>query len=108
MNNAVRKNGRKPGDLLEDLSDFTEAERQELAEDEEFNRSLDGSNFSEFAVKVPTGHKIGRPKIGDKITIILNPELIERLKTVSASRGIGYQTMIRMMLVEKIADYEKP
>lgn len=48
----------------------------------------------------------GRKKIGVKISLTLGSELIERLKNVSGKRGIGYQTMIRLILNEKVKDYE--
>jgi predicted DNA binding CopG/RHH family protein len=37
-----------------------------------------------------------------QISLRLDPQLITRLKTVAARRGIGYQTLIRRWLIERL------
>jgi predicted DNA binding CopG/RHH family protein len=38
-----------------------------------------------------------------QISLRLDRETISRLKTLARKRGIGYQTMIRMWVVERLA-----
>lgn len=49
----------------------------------------------------------GRPKIGRKISITLPEKLILELTKAGEERGIGYQTMARVILVEKTKEYVK-
>ena len=89
---------------------LTEAEKQEeLKRDDEFLASFDGIDWKnirkEGAIVHPKSLR-GRKKIGENISLTLGSELIERLKNVSGKRGIGYQTMIRLILNEKVQDYE--
>jgi predicted DNA binding CopG/RHH family protein len=37
-----------------------------------------------------------------QISLRLDPEVIEQLKTVAARKGIGYQTLIRMWVMERL------
>lgn len=81
-----------------------------FAEDESFEDSLDSIDWKKqaaSALRIEPKALRGRKKIGEKISITLEKELIERLKTVSSSKGIGYQTMIRYIINEKLGDYEK-
>jgi predicted DNA binding CopG/RHH family protein len=38
-------------------------------------------------------------------SIVLEPELIERLRKVGAKRGLGYQTMLKVIVREHLDDY---
>ena len=51
--------------------------------------------------------KRGRPKIGEKFQITAPDELVEMLKKAGDMRGVGYQTMARIILKEKIQEYLK-
>ena len=90
---------------------MNENERNKIfSEDEAFEDSLDSIDWKKqaaSAVQIEPKALRGRKKIGEKISITLEKELIERLKTVSSSKGIGYQTMIRYIINEKIGEYEK-
>lgn len=46
--------------------------------------------------------KIGRKKIGKRISLILPEETISQLTELSKEKGIGYQTLARMFILEKI------
>lgn len=89
---------------------LTEAEKQEeLKRDDEFLASFESADWEKArkaGVFVQPKALRGRKKIGVKISLTLGSELIERLKNVSGKRGIGYQTMIRLILNEKVKDYE--
>ena len=92
------------------MKKLTESEQQEeLKRDDEFLDAFDGIDWKkirkEGAIVQPKSLR-GRKKIGEKISLTLGSELIERLKNVSGKRGIGYQTMIRLILNEKVQDYE--
>jgi hypothetical protein len=50
----------------------------------------------------------GRPSVGKRRSIILPDELIERLKTLADKLNVGgYQPLIRLILSEKLSEYEK-
>lgn len=49
----------------------------------------------------------GRPKIGRKISLTLPEELIQKLSKNGEKKGIGYQTYIRMILLEAMENEEK-
>lgn len=38
-------------------------------------------------------------------SIVLSPDLIEKLKTKAAKRGIGYQTMLKIIVHEHVDEY---
>lgn len=83
---------------------------KELREEEAFEESLEQVDWRkalEGGVQVQPKALRGRKKIGEKISLILEEDLIERLKNVSKMRGIGYQTMIRVMINENISKYER-
>ena len=47
----------------------------------------------------PTSQRMGRPRIGKKITLTLPEETIKDLRIRAAKRGLGYQTYARMILM---------
>ena len=73
--------------------------------EEELDAYLDendvGSLLSEVEAQVvsPTAKRMGRPRIGKKITLTLPEETIEKLRARAAKRGMGYQTYARMILM---------
>ena len=77
--------------------------------DKKFEEEFEKTDFSKSGVK-PTlikasQRKGGRPKIGRKLSIILPENLIVKLQHAGKKRGVGYQTMIRMICSENINDY---
>jgi uncharacterized protein (DUF4415 family) len=48
----------------------------------------------------------GRPPLGDQkriaISFRIDPELLAKLRTVAAARGVGYQTLAHELLEEKL------
>jgi predicted transcriptional regulator len=44
--------------------------------------------------------------LGASITIRLDPELAERLRAIARRRGLGYTSLARQMLEERINQYE--
>lgn len=47
----------------------------------------------------PKSQRMGRPRIGKKITLTLPEETIEALRIRAAKKGLGYQTYARMILM---------
>ncbi len=47
----------------------------------------------------PAPKRMGRPRIGKKITLTLPEETIEDLRVRGAKLGLGYQTYARMILM---------
>lgn len=62
---------------------------------------------AEQGVLLDASERIGRPRIGKKISLTLPEELIDKLKREAQKKGIGYQTYARMILMEKMTD-KKP
>ena len=52
--------------------------------------------------------KGGRPKIGRKLSIILPEYLIKQLQVAGKLKGVGYQTMIRIICAENVEEYVNP
>ena len=55
--------------------------------------------------------KIGGPdvpprRLGASITIRLDPDLAERLRAIARRLGVGYTSLARQMLKERITQYE--
>jgi predicted DNA binding CopG/RHH family protein len=48
--------------------------------------------------------KLGRKKIGKRISLILPEETILELNQISKEKGMGYQTLARMFILEKIEE----
>ena len=55
----------------------------------------------------PLKTRMGRPKIGKKITLTLPEETIEDLRKRAAKKGMGYQTFARMILMELPPDEDR-
>lgn len=52
--------------------------------------------------------KVGRKKIGKRISLVLPEETITQLTELSKEKGIGYQTLARMFILEKIGQSARP
>ncbi len=50
--------------------------------------------------------KKGRKTIGKRVSIILPEDLIKSLVTLGKEKGLGYQTLARVILLEKIEELE--
>ena len=57
------------------------------------------------AVWIPP--KKGRKPIGKRISIILPQDLIETLIILGKEKGLGYQTIARVILLEKIKEIKE-
>lgn len=92
------------------------AKRKKKSRMEEIDAELEMADFSrvttKHAVKMAELHeareKRGRPSVGKRRSIILPDELIERIKKVADKMNIGgYQPLIRLILSEKLMEYEE-
>ena len=90
--------------------------RKAKSQMDDVDAALEKADFSEVttkhALKMAEIHesreKRGRPSVGKRRSIILPDELIERIKKVADKLNIGgYQPLIRLILSEKLAEYEK-
>lgn len=89
--------------------------RKAKSQMDDVDAALEKADFSEVttkhAFKMAEIHesreKRGRPSVGKRRSIILPDELIERIKKVADKLNIGgYQPLIRLILSEKLAEYE--
>lgn len=77
--------------------------------DQKIETWLENTSLSEAITKgvvIDPSKRRGRPAIGQKINLVLSEELVERLRRAGNKRGIGYQTLARMILMDKVAEYE--
>lgn len=51
--------------------------------------------------------KAGRKKIGKRVSLILPEDSILQLTQLSKEKGMGYQTLARMFILEKIEETKK-
>lgn len=51
--------------------------------------------------------KAGRKKIGKRVSLILPEDSIRQLTQLSKEKGMGYQTLARMFILEKIEETAK-
>lgn len=70
-------------------------------DDELENLEITEQHF-EKAAFIPA--KKGRKTIGKRVSIILPDELIKSLMVLGKEKGLGYQTLARVMLVEKVEE----
>jgi predicted DNA binding CopG/RHH family protein len=81
-------------------------------QDENFDKEFEESDFGEGnnvpeAVLVSASQRKGRPRVGRKFNVTMPEELIALLQKAGEKRGVGYQTMIRMICTEQIREYVK-
>jgi predicted DNA binding CopG/RHH family protein len=77
-----------------------------------FDQEFEESDFGEGenvpkAVLISTSQRRGRPRVGRKFNVTMSEELIALLQKAGEKRGVGYQTMIRMICTEQIREYVK-
>lgn len=76
---------------------------------DEFFMNTDFSRSGIEPVLIKTSErKGGRPKIGRKLSIVLPEELIKQLQIAGKMKGVGYQTMIRIICSENVDEYVHP
>ena len=73
--------------------------------DELFEKTDFGAEAKDSTWVKTSERKGGRPKIGRKLSIILPEELISILEKAGKKKGVGYQTMIRIICTEKVSEY---
>lgn len=71
-------------------------------EEAEFWETHDSTEFLEETEPVEVTFVDARPP-KKQISIRLDPEAIGRLKAIAARKGVGYQTLIRMWVMERLA-----
>ena len=81
-------------------------------QEDKFEKEFEESDFGEDinipkAVLISASERKGRPRLGRKLNVIMSEELIALLQEAGQKRGVGYQTMIRMICTEHIHEYVK-
>ena len=81
-------------------------------QENKFEKEFEESDFSEGnnvpkAVLVSAAQRKGRPRVGRKFNVTMPEDLIALLQKAGEKRGVGYQTMIRMICAEQISEYVK-
>ena len=80
------------------------------------SRKNKDTQLKEFETK-DLGHDIARSKAAVVVrpktrqmptSIFLDPSIIEKLRNKAEKRGIGYQTLIRMWILEQLATQAEP
>ena len=71
--------------------------------EKKFDKLFDTTDFSKL-VEAPVGipGRAGRKKIGRKIAITLPEDALDEIKELADEKSIGYQTLIRMMVMESL------
>lgn len=77
-----------------------------------FEKDFEESDFGEGknvpkAVIISASQRKGRPRVGRKFNVTMPEDLIALLQKAGEKRGVGYQTMIRMICTEQIQEYVK-
>ena len=72
-----------------------------LEEESEFWDTHDFTDYLDDTTEVDVTIIDARPRKA-QISLRLDPQTITRLKTVAARRGVGYQTLIRMWVMERL------
>ena len=70
-----------------------------------FEKAVEDTDFGSLIEKVEIiPGRVGRKKIGTKIAIILPDEILQELKSLAEKKAIGYQTLIRIIVLEKLEE----
>ena len=72
-----------------------------LEEEADFWDTHDSTDYLDDTTEVDVTFVDARPR-KTQISLRLDPQTITRLKTVAARRGVGYQTLIRMWVMERL------
>jgi predicted DNA binding CopG/RHH family protein len=71
-------------------------------EESDFWDTHDSTDYLDNLPEIDARFVDVRPKT--MVSLRLQPELIEQLKVLAKQKGIGYQTLIRMWLMERLDD----
>ena len=71
-------------------------------EEADFWDTHDSADFLDELIPVDVTFVDARPR-KTLISLRLDPEVIDQLKVTARQRGIGYQTLIRMWVMERLA-----
>lgn len=74
---------------------------------QDFDELFENTDFGDTDVEGVVIKRKGRPPIGRKFNVVMPEELIGLLEKAGKQKGVGYQTMIRIICTEKIDDYLK-
>ena len=74
---------------------------------QDFDELFENTDFGDTDVDGVVIKRKGRPPIGRKFNVVMPEELIGLLEKAGKQKGVGYQTMIRIICTEKIDDYLK-
>ena len=90
-----------------------ERKKSMKTQEHKFEKEFEESDFGEEGnspnpVLISASERKGRPRVGRKFNVIMPEELIALLQLAGEKRGVGYQTMIRMICTEQISEYVKP
>ncbi len=77
-------------------------EFKSLEEESEFWDTHDFTDFFDDMVDVDVEAEFGRPE-RVPVAVYLAPEAVTQLEVVAKQRGINYQTMLRVWLMERLA-----
>ena len=72
-----------------------------LQEEADFWDTHDSTDYLDDTTEVDVTFVEARPR-KTQISLRLDPQTITLLKTAAARRGVGYQTLIRMWVVERL------
>ncbi|MCA9998991.1 MAG: hypothetical protein KDE56_24680 [Anaerolineales bacterium] len=74
---------------------------QDEKEESDFWDTHDSTEFFDEFEEVDIDIIDARPRL-KQISLRLDPQTIDALKNMAATKGIGYQTMMRMWIVERL------
>ena len=76
--------------------------------DYDMDEELENFEITEEVMKnarlIPAKNSAGRKKIGRRISIVLPEEVIEELTDIGKQKGLGYQTIARLFIMQKVED----
>lgn len=73
-----------------------------LQEEADFWDTHDSTDYLDDTTEVDITFVDARPR-KTQISLRLDPHTIAQLKTIAAQRGVGYQTLIRMWVMERMS-----
>jgi predicted DNA binding CopG/RHH family protein len=72
-----------------------------LQEESDFWDTHDSTDYLDETTEIDVTFVDARPR-KTQISLRLDPDTITRLKAVARQRGVGYQTLIRMWVLERL------
>ena len=79
-------------------------------DDKLFDKEFEETDFGNLEslpqpILIKAFERRGRPKLGRKFNVVMSDELIIKLQEAGKKRGVGYQTMVRLICSEHISKY---